>query len=793
LGNFVKKQNILNSDVEKNALSNSERELRYGPTEKIGVIEVDNFPALGKLTALRFLEWVQENRGGVVSLPTGKTPEHFIKWVSFYLSQWSQKTTQQDLEEGGINPSIKPDIKSLTFVQIDEFYPINPTQMNSFNYYINKYYFGEFGLDRQKALMMNAWTTGVPEGRTLDQVFPDEIVDLSLRTRYGKNKLERLQKSVIDNVDQYCTEYETKIRDLGGIGFFLGGIGPDGHIGFNVRGSDHYSTTRLTATNYETQAAAAGDLGGIEVARNRLVITIGLSTITFNPYVVALVSAAGEAKAQIIKNAIEHSPSNMYPATVLQKLKNARFYLTKGAASKLIERNYQDLIKKDEISQADKELFVIDLALENRKRIGELTSSDLKSEKFSNYILKQSSANAKEICSSVDSGLSNKLERGLSSIDNKVFLHTAPHHDDIMLGYWAYIIHLVRSPQNFHHFNYLTSGFNAVTNTFCLNQLKVLIRHIETPLFQKLMSENYFDPNNDLGRNRDMYQYLDGVAAHSSSMQREGEARRMLRNLVFLFEETSLEQLKNRANELLQYFNTQYPGKKDLPYIQQLKGMIREWEADLLWGYLGFNSSNVNHLRLGFYKGDIFTEEPNIERDVTPVLKLLRTLNPDIVTVALDPEGSGPDTHYKVQQVIYEALKLWQKESGRDDIEVWGYRNVWFRFHPADADVLIPVSLNSMAVLDNAFEKCFVSQKDASFPSYEMDGPFSRLSQSIMVEQYNNVKICLGRKYFNENKHPRVRASHGLVYLKKMDLEEFFDRSYQIRKSTESLENGELF
>ena len=175
------------------------------------------------------------------------------------------------------------------------------------------------------------------------------------------------------------------------------------------------------------------------------------------------------------------------------------------------------------------------------------------------------------------------------------------------------------------------------------------------------------------------------------------------------------------------------------------------------------------------------------------VLKLLRTLNPDIVTVAMDPEGSGPDTHYKVQQVIYEALKLWQKESGRDDIEVWGYRNVWFRFHPADADVFIPVSLNSMAVLENAFEKCFVSQKDASFPSYEMDGPFSRLSRSIMVEQYNNIKICLGREFFNENPHPRVRASHGLVYLKKMDLGEFYEQSYQIRKSIESMNNGELF
>ena len=61
----------------------------------------------------------------------------------------------------------------------------------------------------------------------------------------------------------------------------MGGIGPDGHIAFNVRGSDSNFTTRLTETNFETQATAAIDLGGIEVSRNRLVITIP-GTITHN-------------------------------------------------------------------------------------------------------------------------------------------------------------------------------------------------------------------------------------------------------------------------------------------------------------------------------------------------------------------------------------------------------------------------------------------------------------------------------------------------------------------------------
>jgi glucosamine-6-phosphate deaminase len=39
-------------------------------------------------------------------------------------------------------------------------------------------------------------------------------------------------------------------------------------------------------------------------------------------------------------------------------------------------------------------------------------------------------------------------------------------------------------------------------------------------------------------------------------------------------------------------------------------------------------------------------------------------VNPDIVTVAFDPEGSGPDTHYKVLQAVSHALKMYEQRQG---------------------------------------------------------------------------------------------------------------------------------
>jgi len=773
------------SKVEEIALKRSGRKFIYPPQEKIKSIVVENFPMLGKLAALRFLEWVKHNPGGVISLPTGKTPEYFIKWTKYYLENWNKKKVQREFEEWGIDFSQRPKMDSLYFVQIDEFYPINPGYQNSFYYYIQQFYFKGFGLDKKKALLIDTWRLGVPRGKNAGDIFPGWKVDLSLRTRYPATPLEKLQQKAIRTVDQFTMEYEEKIRELGGIGFFLGGIGPDGHIGFNVKGSDHNSTTRLTFINYETAAAAALDLGGIEISRNRVVITIGLGTVTYNPTTTAIIIAAGESKAKVVNEAIQNGPHILYPATSLQKLSAARFFLTKGAASLLTERYYEELVSSEKVLPEDVERNVINLAIKSKKKLLELTKEDFQKDRFANIALKSSRKPINEALQTINRRIIEKINKGIEVIEGKVFLHTAPHPDDIMLGYLPYIIHLVRTPKNTHYFTYMTSGFNAVTNSYALGLLEKLEKSISLPAFQKLASEDYFDPSNMEARNRDIYQYLDGVAANDIIMKEEAEARRLLRNMVELYEDNNLENLRFRIIELKNYFQTQYPGKKDIPIVQRLKGMIREWEVELLWGHLGFNCSNVVHMRLGFYKGDIFTEEPQINRDVRPLVNVLKKFNPDIVTVALDPEASGPDTHYKVLQALSQALKIYQNESGKSKVKVWGYRNVWYRFHPAEANIFVPVSMNSLFILSSAFTNCFGSQRNASFPSYEYDGPFSELAQKIMVEQYSMVKTCLGRNFFYSNPIPRLRATRGMVYIREFTLNEFYTWAAELRKLIE--------
>ncbi|MFA3781798.1 glucosamine-6-phosphate deaminase [Melioribacteraceae bacterium 4301-Me] len=775
----------LQSKVEQYFLNKSGKELIYRPTEKIPVIQVSSFPELGKLTALRFIEWVLENPNGVISLPTGKTPEHFIKWVEKILKEWDTKEIQNILKEVGINTAKRPSLENLKFVQIDEFYPIDVKQHNSFYYYIQKFYFRLWGLNPKNALLMNINEIPTPENLSLDEIFPGKKVDLSLRTKWASTRLERLQKETIEIVDEFCTNYERKIREMGGIGFFLGGIGPDGHIGFNVRGSDHFSTTRLTETNYETQAAAAVDLGGIEVAKNRLVITIGLETITYNKDATAIIIAAGEAKANIVRDSIQNPISNKYPATALQKLKNARFYLTHGAAIRLSERRYVEAAQESPLSQFTIERSVINLAVEKSKTLVNLTKDDFKDNKITNLVLNTLKQPTSQITKEIEENLIKRLERGMQPVENEVILHTAPHHDDIELAYLPYITHLVRTPLNKHHFTYLTSGFTAVTNSFMLSLMENLATFLESNYFEKKFEEKYFYKNNIEAKNNDVMHYLDGVAAHSRTIQNEALARRLLRNIIEIYEEENYVYLKDRVKELINYFKTQYPGKKDIAHVQKLKGMQREFESEIFWGYYGFRVEDVSHLRLGFYQGDIFTEQPEMDRDVIPIFNLLKKIKPTIVSLAFDPEGSGPDTHYKVMQAISEALKLYEKYSGNSNIKVWGYRNVWYRFHPAEANIYVPVSLNSFAILENTFMKSFSSQKDASFPTWEYDGPFNRAVQKVQVEQYNVLRQCLGKDFFLKHQHPRIRAAKGICFLRELSLDEFYKHTRELKKVTE--------
>ncbi len=764
--------------VERSFLNDSLRNNKVN----VPYIEVNNFPNLGMLTAFRFLEWVSENPNGVISLPTGKTPEYFIFWTKHILENWDKENIVELRKKHHLMFNEKPSLADLHFVQIDEFYPIDSSQANSFYHYVNKYYIEGLGLKPENALLINSNEIPLASRKNMREIFPDNKVNLELRYREAQNPLEELQKESIFLIDNWCSDYEQKIRKLGGIGFFLGGIGPDGHIAFNIKGSDPYSTTRLTSTNFETQAVAAGDLGGIEISRERLVITIGLETITYNKNAVAIIFAAGEAKAPMVKDALELPPSNLYPASVLTHLPNGRFYLTSGAAS-LLKDSIDEYYHSGVWSQEKTDKAIMSLTEKLNKYAEHVTLDDLRADQYTRLI---PDLNENTVQSVIDS-IKNKIQKGTARLGNEIFYHTGPHHDDISLGLLPYIHYQSRDETNISHYSVLTSGFTAVTNKFLIKILNDTLSFIKKGDIEMLQYQDFFEIGYKNKKDKDVYHYLINIASGNADEKSRAVSHRMVRNIVELWTLKTQQELEEKISEIITVINSSYDGQNPAPKIQTLKGMIREYEEELVWAHFGVRTKNVHHLRLGFYTGAIFTEKPNRERDVIPILQQLRDINPTVISLAFDPEGSGPDTHYKVLQAIAEAVREWGKEKDLSQLKIWGYRNVWYQFHAADVTHIFPVPLNAMNTMDESFTNSYLSQVEASFPSYRYNGKFSSLSIQTWVEQLQAVQLVLGKPYFYDNESPRLRATHGLLFFKEMNVEEFLRSARELEKSTEGV------
>ena len=106
----------------------------------------------------------------------------------------------------------------------------------------------------------------------------------------------------VEQVAEYCQQYERNIEDAGGIDIQLLGIGRTGHIGFNEPGSDETSRTRLITLDTVTRTDAASDFFGAENVPRRA-ITMGVGTILHAWKIFIL--AFGENKAPIVARTVE--------------------------------------------------------------------------------------------------------------------------------------------------------------------------------------------------------------------------------------------------------------------------------------------------------------------------------------------------------------------------------------------------------------------------------------------------------------------------------------------------------
>jgi len=119
-----------------------------------------------------------------------------------------------------------------------------------------------------------------------------------------------------DDLEEECLRYEKKIEAIGGIHFFLGGIGADGHIAFNEPGSSLGSLTRIKTLTMETIIDNSRFFGDDLSKVPHTALTVGVKTVMDSDEVLILVS--GHNKSRALAKAIEQGVNHMWTISMMQ-------------------------------------------------------------------------------------------------------------------------------------------------------------------------------------------------------------------------------------------------------------------------------------------------------------------------------------------------------------------------------------------------------------------------------------------------------------------------------------------
>jgi glucosamine-6-phosphate deaminase len=488
--------------------------------------------------------------------------------------------------------------KNVITFNLDEYYPISPEDINSYHYFMDEYLFKHIDIKRENI--------HIPRG----DLSPDEITD-------------------------FCIDYETKIKEAGGIDFQLLGIGRTGHIGFNEPGSHRNSRTRLITLNHITRIDAAESFNGLKNVPTKA-ITMGIASIMQSKRIILL--AWGEKKAAIIKNTIEGEISPHVPATYLQEHPNTTFVLDKDAAQKLTRIDTPWVVKDVKWNNSLSKKAVVWLSNKLHKSVLKLTDNDYNLNSLAGLIANEGSSYDLNI--KIFNALQHTItgwpggkpgaddtyrpERALP-IHKRVLIFS-PHPDDDVISMGGTLDRLIQQGHEVH-VAYQTSGSNAVSDEDALKFLEVY--------------DSIF-PNKKL-------------------------------------------------DDLIGFIKNRDKASPDPQELRKIKAYIRKAEARAALRFLNLPEENIHFLNLPFYDKNALLKRKIEDEDVFIMQNLIEDLKPHQIFAAgdlADPHG----THRITFDLLNFVLKKIRNQKWTKDLWVWLYRGAWDEFETYDIDMAVPMS-----------------------------------------------------------------------------------------------------
>ena len=552
--------------------------------ERIHTVIFDNKENAELLIAKEIIQLIQKNnkknKKTVLGLATGSSPKGVYK----------------NLIE--IHKKEKVSFKKVVTFNLDEYYGISKDHKESYNQFMDENLFNHTDIDRNNI--------HIPDGD--------------------------LNKKVIDN---FCKDYEKKIKSYGGIDIQILGIGANGHIGFNEPGSNLNSITRLVKLDYQTRHDARLNFNGIKNVPSSA-ITMGIKTILTSKRIILM--AWGKSKSNAIKKTVEVRQNVNVPASLIQSHNNATIVLDMDSSSLLTRISQPWQVGEQTLDEEMKNRAIHWLSSKTEKPILRLTEKDYNQNNLSDLLVQKSHYD-------INLEAFNKLQRtitgwpgGKPNADDthrperknpakKRVIIFSPHPDDDVVSMGGTFDRLVSQGHDVH-VAYQTSGNIAVSN-------EEVLKFVE-------LYEDFFD--------------------RSSSLISE------LKNL--LSDEKKI--IKDRS-------------------VRKLASLIREKESLAATRFIGLNDSNVHFLKLPFYEtGKIKKNKPTSD-DLKIMCDLIKSIKPHQIFAAgdlADPHG----THKVCIELLFHSLKNLKKLNFMKDCWVWLYRGAWHEWDSHEIDMAVPLS-----------------------------------------------------------------------------------------------------
>ena len=525
----------------------------------------------------------QENKHCILGLATGSSP------IRVY-----EELVRMHKEEGLSFENV------ITF-NLDEYFPMDKNNIQSYFYFMHEHLFNHVNI--------------IPENINI----PDGTIS-------------------IDDLYQYCIDYEMKIKALGGLDFQLLGIGRTGHIGFNEPGSHLNSGTRIITLNNITRVDAAPSFFGIENVP-RKAITMGIGSVRDAKRIVLL--AWGANKNTIIKEAIEGQISSMVPATYLQQHNNTTFILDEEASSELTRVKTPWLVKSCVWDNTLKLKAVTWLSALLSKPILKLTDKDYNDNGMSGLLSEEGTAYDLNIkmfnrLQSTITGWpggkpfaddSNRPERATPS--KKRVIIFSPHPDDDVISMGGTFDRLVQQGHEVH-IAYQTSGNIAVSDEEAFKFAEV----------------------------------SKGLSSDSKELN------------------DIIEFIKNKKGNHV----------TDSLAVRKLKGSIRKSESLAATRYFDLPDKNVHFLNLPFYETGTIKKGRLSKDDVDIMKSVIDAVKPHQIYAAgdlADPHG----THKVCLDALFIALEEMKSEKEyMKDCWVWLYRGAWHEWDSHEIEMAVPMS-----------------------------------------------------------------------------------------------------